>query len=421
MMNLREFASRHDRIALLQKTSILIVVATAVVARFLSRDYRSGDYRGFLSKWTDYIVAHGGFHAFQHEFADYNVPYLYLLVLVTYLPISHLYGIKLLSVAFDALLAFFAYRIVALRYPQSYWPKLAAAIVFGLPTVVMNSSRWGQADSVYTAFLLGGVYFALRRKSAATGLFFGLAFAVKLQTAFFFPVLLFLVLRRWLSWRVVWLIPGVYLVLDIPALAFGATPHTLWHIYPEQFNEYHDLTMNAANIYQFLGSIHTPERVRIVAIGYTGILVLGLIAWGLRRRIAITPTAVLLIFTWCAILVPYFLPSMQERYYYPADVLAVLIAFQLPLRLWVLPILVQLGSALTYLGFMFPQFAVRRPGARHASNPPEWALLTGAGAMTVALAVITWVTLREVRESRDNDAAEREHPLRTIQEPTNAS
>ncbi len=97
MTSLREYTSRHDRTVLLQNISILLVMAIAVVARFLSRDYRSGDYRTFLSRWTDYILAHGGFHSFQHEFANYNVPYLYLLALITYLPISHLYGIKLLS------------------------------------------------------------------------------------------------------------------------------------------------------------------------------------------------------------------------------------------------------------------------------------------------------------------------------------
>ncbi len=180
-------------------------------------------------------------------------------------------------------------------------------------------------------------------------------------------------------------------------------------MYLDQFNQYHDLTMNAANIYQFLGSMHTPEWLRTVAIGSTGLLVLGLLAWGLRRRIAITPSVVMLIFTWCAILIPYFLPSMHERYYYPADVLAVLVSFQLPRRLWALPILVQLGPALTYMGSMFPQYAVRSPGARFASDPPEWALLTGGGAMTVALAVATWAMLRAFGESRDEVAAEPQH------------
>src|SRR6202000_3576182 len=102
----------------------------------------------------------------------------------------------LISVAFDLLLALFTYRIVALRRPGTGWPMVASAVMLFLPTVVMNSSLWGQADAVYSAFGVGGVYFLLRRRPWLACLFFGIAFSVKLQGLFVLPGLLVLSLRR---------------------------------------------------------------------------------------------------------------------------------------------------------------------------------------------------------------------------------
>ncbi|HEX5405838.1 MAG TPA: hypothetical protein VFX16_26480 [Pseudonocardiaceae bacterium] len=124
--------------------------------------------------------------------------------------------------AFDPLLAFFTCRIVALRRPGTWRPMVAAAVALFLPTVVMNSSLWGQADAVYSAFGIGGAYFLPRRRPWLACRFFGIAFSVKLQVIFLFPVLLSLVLRRRVPWPGLLPIPGVYLLLDVPALLAGA-------------------------------------------------------------------------------------------------------------------------------------------------------------------------------------------------------
>ncbi|NED68296.1 hypothetical protein G3I15_45925, partial [Streptomyces sp. SID10244] len=56
-----------------------------------------------------------GFGAFREKFADYNYPYLYLIWILTVLNIPALVGIKAISILFDFVLGFFAYRIVGLR------------------------------------------------------------------------------------------------------------------------------------------------------------------------------------------------------------------------------------------------------------------------------------------------------------------
>jgi hypothetical protein len=163
---------------------VAIGVVTAVVARVALFGHESFDYRFFFEDWYEFISTHGGFSALEHDFSDYNVPYLYLITLLTYLPIPALAGIKLISVAFDLVLAYFTYRIVALRHPGSRWPPVAALIVLFLPTVATNSGMWAQADSIYAAFGLGGLSFLLRRRPWWAAVFFGLSLAFKLQAVF---------------------------------------------------------------------------------------------------------------------------------------------------------------------------------------------------------------------------------------------
>ncbi len=60
------------------------------------------------------------------------------------------------------------------------------------PVMILNSSFWGQADSIYTAALLACLYFLLLRRNWLAFLSFGIAFAFKLQAIFLAPLLVIL-------------------------------------------------------------------------------------------------------------------------------------------------------------------------------------------------------------------------------------
>jgi len=155
-----------------------VVVIAAAALRMAFLNYETGDGRIFLS-WYDHIAQNGGFAALKDiSFANYNVTYLYVLAALSYLPVTPLIGIKVVSAVFDFLLGYFVYRIVALRYPGKWWPMLAGAITLFLPTVVVNASMWGQADAMYAAFAVGGVYFILRKQPWMACAFIGIAFAI---------------------------------------------------------------------------------------------------------------------------------------------------------------------------------------------------------------------------------------------------
>jgi Gpi18-like mannosyltransferase len=338
--------------------AIVVVVAFSVRVPFFH--YQSGDYTGYFGQWFNYINTHGGFRALKTNFSNYNAPYLYLLAILTYTPVAPLLGIKLVSIAFDYLLAYFVYRIVELRRPDSWWPLLAGAITLFLPTVMLNSAMWAQCDSIYSSLSIGGLYFALRRRPWLTCIFFGLGFSFKLQAIFIFPVLLLLVLRRFVPWRALLLIPLTYLVMELPALAVGASPHTLLTVYTGQTDTYSQLSLNAPNIYQFFGADSTSHTLRTAGILVTGAVLLILLAAAVRSRVELTPTRIVLAAMLSVIVVPYLLPGMHERYFYLADALTVIAAFYVPWRLMLLPVLEQFASAFSYAPFL--RMSMGRPG-----------------------------------------------------------
>ena len=363
----------------------VLAAGLAVVIRLELYDFESGDYQAFVARWYQFIKDNGGFAALRYQFADYNVPYLYLLALLGYLPVPVLAGVKTISVLGDLLLVFFVYRLVALKHPRGWTAFGAAAAVGLLPTVVMNGSMWGQCDSIYAAFGLGGLYFALRAKPWLACVFFGVALAFKLQIVFLLPVLAVLVLRRRVPWAALLAIPATVLALDVPALLAGANPGQLLSVYVDQMGEYSRLTLNAANVYQLVDFGNT-DAVRNIAIMVTAELVIGLVLYAVIGRHELTDSRVVLLATVFVVGIPFFLPAMHERYFYLADVLSVVVACHHPRRLWPVPVLVQFASAFSYVPFL----SQRGPSLDETTVVPFWLL---AIAMLAALALLVRETV----------------------------
>ena len=332
------------------RIGVLVVIAAAALGlRLMFLDNRSLDFTAFLDRWYDHIRDDGGFSAFKESFADYNYPYLYLIAILTYLHIPALIGIKGISIAFDFVLAAFAYRIVGIRC-RAFWVRaLAFGLILFLPTVVANSSYWGQADGIYSAFAVGGVYFLLRRRPWLACIFIGLALSFKLQAIFLIPVVAFLVLRRHIPWRSLLAIPAVMLVLDIPPLLVGAPISEVLSVYVSQTGSYKQLTLGAPNLYQWISLGGNVSWIAYAGIGVVCVLTVAALLYALRRKPVLDDTMILLAVTTSALVVPFFLPAMHERYFYMAEVLTVIVAFYLPMRYWIIPLLVQIASFGGYL------------------------------------------------------------------------
>lgn len=221
-------------VQILARILLPVLFVLALVLRVSLYHIQTSDYTFFVSQWYDYIQTHNGFAALRYEFANYNVPYLYLLAILTYLPIPKLIALKSLSVAFDLVLGLFTYLIIGLKYPRSYAAIIGALVVLFAPTIFINSAAWGQCDAIYTAFCLGSLYFLLNDKPAWACVFFGLAFAFKLQAIFFAPIFLIVLLRKKMPLQHLVLIPAVFILLLLPAFIAGRDIGSLLSIYGEQ-------------------------------------------------------------------------------------------------------------------------------------------------------------------------------------------
>ena len=392
---------------LLIGSAIVAIVLAAFVVRFLFIDQVSGDYRAFVSPWFDYLDANGGFAAVGADISNYNPPYLYLLAAATYLPLSKIVAIKLISMIFDVLLAAFAALIVRQRFPRPALPLVCFAVVLFAPTVVVNSAAWGQCDSIYAAFCLGSLYFLLRNKPWWAATFFGVALSFKLQAIFFLPVLLIVLVVNRQRLLALLAAPAAFAVMLLPAILAGRDLSSLLMIYPNQVSSGgtatggaglaagqgagfggdqfaqrggggasgfaagggggfgraggsgNALTQNAPTFYQWLGS-SAGAVWKYVGLAASALVVAGvaMTAW-LRKRPLSTPEIVVLA-TMVVLAVPFFLPEMHERYFYLADVLTIVMAFYVR-RYWPVALLVSACSLLSYAPFLWNRTIVALP------------------------------------------------------------
>ncbi|MBD2528768.1 hypothetical protein H6G97_03985 [Nostoc flagelliforme FACHB-838] len=329
---------------------LVIGIIFAVLIRLVCVPNQSSDYKSFLEPWYDFIASHGGFSALKYSFADYTPSYLYwILISATLLSgLPKILAIKLLAMTVDFLCAFFTYKIVRLKYPQGNQPIFAFLAVILSPTVIYNSALWGQCDSIYTTGLIACIYFLSIQKQIPALLSFGVGLSFKLQAMFLAPLLLILLVKNRINWYYLPLIPVVYIISVLPPWFIGREIQELLLIYFSQANKYKELTKGAPNIYQWI-----PNNFYniVVPIGLTltisAIFLLVYIVY--KSRLKITQDRLIHLATISVLFMPYILPKMHQRYFYPADILSIIFAFYFPRYLWV-AIVVQMASLFSYLG-----------------------------------------------------------------------
>jgi Gpi18-like mannosyltransferase len=312
-----------------------VLLVAGVFARYAGLERVSIDMQAFLLAWYD-EMAEDGFAALQQPFSNYTPPYLYLLGLATLTQavLPSVTAIKLISILFDVFSAFLVYRIVQLRRPDGPMPLIGAAVFFLLPTVVLNSSVWGQADAIYTAFLLTCLYCLIKGRALAAIIFFAVSLSFKAQAVFLAPFLLLLAARKRISWFLFGSVPVVYILMMVPAMIAGRSLVDVLGIYANQANAYRYLSLNAPNLYVFVPN-YLYESAVLVGIFITFVVVAAWVAIYAYKLREFSPESILLSASASAAIVPYFLPKMHERYFYPAEVLVLLTAILVP-RVWLI-------------------------------------------------------------------------------------
>ncbi len=377
---------------LCKKNSHLIITVLALGAAFAARawfiNYQSGDYNTFLCKWVEYFRASGGFRGLSGSVGNYNLPYLYFLAAFSYLPINDLHLIKLLSIAFDVVLAFGIMKLTGV-FTRSSGKRLAAYLItLLLPTVVINGAMWGQCDSIYVAFAVLAVFLVMTGRPNASMVCMALSFGFKLQAVFIMPLFLVMLFAGRIRIRNYLAFPLSYIILILPAALLGRPFKDAFLLYYNQAETVGaGLNYNSPSMYALFPNNLGASSVSALGIVITFLFMLLIILWAWNRRASLTDEALLGIALFLAVGIPFLLPHMHDRYFFLADVLtlvpAVLYVKYAPMTFftsfasflcyyaylnqrYLLPIsfgaIALIGVLLIILGFTAQRLSSQRPG-----------------------------------------------------------
>ena len=320
--------------------TVLVAALGFHAAAFLL--YAPGDVYSFVRPWFRELASDG----FARPIGNYAPPYLYLLWGMTLFDglLWQVALIKLLSVGGGCWTAFAASRVL-----QAVGrPRVLALIVLALPSVILNTSLLGQADTFWVAPCLLAMAAAIERRFVAVGVWAGLGFAFKMQAAVLSPFLIYLFVRRSAPIKAWLAAPVAFSVAWAPALIMGWPLSYLATIYLYQFQWAGGISSayvgrsNVTTLVSFLGngaSIWTPlgYLARDAAFSmrwWVGApaLALGLAAYWRRMPKAPNTQQMLLAAALCSIGVPFVLPGMLDRFFILGELLTLLLALCYPTR-----------------------------------------------------------------------------------------
>lgn len=389
------------------------VIALTMLARVSMLDYLTADYNSFLSGWVE-AFRQGGVRMLGENVGDYNLLYQYVLLIIAKTPLHDLYLIKLFTVIFD-----YALAIAMMQAAGHFAGKKAALpvmmIVCALPTTLIDGACWGQCDTVYVCLIVLSLYWMKTKKPVRAAVMLSLAFAFKLQTIFFFPVVLLALIHGEYKPKHALAFALAYLVTMIPALLAGRSFTDAISVYANQsMGQYYDrLFYNAPNLYAFFPLREFANRQEFTWMRYLSdidskaanpyidealtptyqsaalyacvLLTLLVVVYWLMHAREITPDMTLDFALFFAIFLPFVMPKIHDRYFFLADMLSILYAARYRDRRF-MPLLVVSASLMSYMPFITRQ------------RPVDMRIL--ALMMLAALVVVSRDLLRKMRENR---------------------
>ncbi len=334
-----------------------------IILRCCCMGFISDDMTTFLLPWYK-IIAEKGSASLASQVGDYNILYQTIIYLFTLLPLNPIFAYKLLSCIFDYALAltaaFLADGVDEDFYRRLYSGRFVAAYtaVLFCPVVFLNSSLWGQCDSIYSFFILASLFSLTRKRYRAAFILYGLAFAFKFQAVFALPffLILYLISERFSIVKFLY-IPVVLELSALPGILSGRSILSPFLIYLDQTSTYNAVSMNYPSFWNipvmdWAGADGSYREFKLIAVIFTAAVLGILLLLVLRRQIIPTRetlTGLLHITVYTSVL---FLPVMHERYGYLYEITGLILAFYN--RKYILPAVgLILLSCATYSYFLF--------------------------------------------------------------------
>lgn len=311
----------------------------------------------WLMYWDPWIsdLKEMGFSYLATDRYDYTPTFVYILWAISRLPINPMTAYKGLHCVLD----FVAAGILGKMIWKVTGSKRKGILSYGLflivPTIWANSALWAQCDIIFMTFLLLCFYYLFEDRPCKAMFFYGMAFVFKLQSLFIFPFLVILWVNKKVDLKHFLWIPALYFLSIVPAWIAGRPLMDLINIYMAQgAQDVWSLSIKWPNIYQIIGNqFFLLEYASAGTWLILGILMIILYAMA-QKRYRITNEFIVQMALFFAILTPWFLPHMHERYGCVADILAIIYAMMNTKKFYfpLVQILVSFNSYMAYLSHL---------------------------------------------------------------------
>jgi Gpi18-like mannosyltransferase len=313
-----------------QKLWIFLGIALGIRLILSTLVYGYPSDMGCFSGWSEHLLRVGFSRFYSGEiFADYPPGYMYVLAGIgalrraLNLPFDssiYLALLKMPALLADILLAFLLYQVG--KRASGRWVSFLVALAFALnPAVILNSALWGQIDSFFLLPLAGGVFLLSARRVEWSVVCWVLAFLIKPQALIFAPLWLFALVEQksfWLFLKSTLLGIGTFVLGSVPFVNI----RTIIGIYRGTMGSYPYATLNAFNLFAFLGGNWVSDTRKLFLFSYRGwgylslLLIVFLAAFFFFRMK--TQEKFYLVASFLSFSVFLFSHRMHERYLFPA-------------------------------------------------------------------------------------------------------
>ncbi len=266
-----------------KKIQVCIVFGLALVIRFIAGALIKGyetDMNCFQA-WAE-MVYKDGFAAFypSEAFTDYPPGYVYILYVVGFIRnltgISTSSGLAYLLTKMPAILADMGIGYLLYRMARKKTGETGALIIAGIylffPAVIMDSTLWGQTDSVFTIFVLLMCWLISEKKLIPAYFVLAIGILIKPQTLIFTPVLLFGIVEQVIlndfKWKRFFIHLGSGLCA-IGVIILGMVPYGFSYAlsqYTETLGSYEYASVNAYNLWTLIGLNWMPQDTVVLGL-----------------------------------------------------------------------------------------------------------------------------------------------------------
>lgn len=289
--------------------------------------------------WADRIFTVGPGQFYSSEtFTDYPPGFMYVLYVIgalrnllkiSYYSDLHILLLKLPAILCDIACGYLLYREAAKRLHLSELQSLCIAAVYLFqPVIILNSSCWGQVDSVHTLIVILMCLFLMDGKMLPAYAVYGVGVLLKPQTLIFTPVLLVGILDHVLlkdfSWRKLFynLCGGLAVICGMLLLCTPFGLHAAISQYTSTLGSYEYAAVNAYNFWGLLGMNWVDQNTTFLFLpcktwGTIVILLIVLFTFLIAMRCRREPSRYFCLGAFIILTMFVFSVRMHERYMYP--------------------------------------------------------------------------------------------------------